>query len=56
MCRVVPISDNLAAAIDEWSEVNGGEDFVLRGLWRSKKLGKSTSSVALFNVQPGPQV
>jgi integrase len=38
--RVVPISDDLADAIDGWAKVVGGEGYVLRSLGMNRKPGK----------------
>ncbi|MEA3345174.1 MAG: tyrosine-type recombinase/integrase [Chloroflexota bacterium] len=48
--RVVPISDRLAEAIEEWCARTGGQGWVLRSLGRSKELGKSISPTELYNI------
>jgi len=48
--RVVPISDRLANAIDEWAAVAGSEGRILRSVTQGGELGKSLSSVGLFHV------
>lgn len=46
--RVVPISDSLANAIDEWANVVGGDGRILRSLDRG--IGERLSTVAIFNI------
>jgi integrase len=48
--RVVPISDRLANAIDEWAAVVGSEGRILRSITKGGEVGKSLSSVGLFNL------
>jgi integrase len=48
--RVVPISDRLANAIDEWAAAVGGEGPVLRSITKGGDIGESLSSVGLFNL------
>jgi integrase len=48
--RVVPISDRLANAIDEWAVAVGGEGPVLRSITKGGDVGESLSSVGLFNL------
>lgn len=48
--RVVPISDSLASAIDEWAKAVGCEGHVIRGLGRDRRLREQLSSVGIFNV------
>ena len=48
--RVIPISDRLANAISDWGGVVGGQGRILRSLGRSKELGESMSTVALYNL------
>ena len=48
--RTVPISDKLAAMIDAWSEVIGGEGRVLRSLGRNRALGDSLSTTAVYHL------
>jgi integrase len=48
--RVVPISDSLANAIDQWSKVVGGKGHVLRALGMNREPGESMTAVAIFNV------
>jgi len=48
--RVVPISDRLANAIDEWAAVAGGEGCILRSITKGGEVGASLSSVGVFNL------
>jgi integrase len=48
--RVVPISDRLAAEIDAWSAVVGGEGYILRSVKQSGAIGAKLSPVGLFNI------
>lgn len=48
--RVVPISDRLANAIDDWAGVVGNEGRILRSLGRNRKPGDSMSTTALYNL------
>ncbi|MEA3222537.1 MAG: site-specific integrase [Thermodesulfobacteriota bacterium] len=50
--RVVPISDDLANAIDDWSTVLsvGEQEHILRSLGRNKKPGESMSTTAIYNL------
>lgn len=48
--RAVPISDALAAAIDAWGAVVGGEGRILRSFDRRKELRDGISEVALFHI------
>jgi len=48
--RVVPISDRLANALDEWGKRVGHEGRIVRSLGRSREPKGSTSPVAIFNV------
>lgn len=48
--RLVPISDRLAAALDQWAGVVGRAGFVLRSLGMSRSPGESISGVAIFNL------
>lgn len=48
--RTVPVSDALAAAIDAWSVVVGGEGRILRSLNQRKELRDDMSAVALFYI------
>jgi integrase len=48
--RVVPISDRLAAAIEAWSRLVGGDGPILRALGRNGEAGASLSGVGLFYI------
>jgi integrase len=48
--RVVPISDDLADAIDGWAKVVGGEGYVLRSLGMNRKPGESISGQGVFDI------
>ena len=48
--RVVPISDDLANAIDTWGERVGHEGPILRSLGMNREPGESISAVALFGI------
>jgi len=48
--RVVPIRDSLANALDDWAGVVGGDGRILRSLGRSKRLGESISTTALYDI------
>ena len=48
--RVVPISDRLANALDEWAAVVGGAGRVVRSLGRAKELGQQMSTTAIYDV------
>jgi len=48
--RVVPVSDRLAALLDEWSAVCGGKGLVLRSVGRRGDVGESISDIALFKI------
>jgi len=47
--RVVPISDRLANAISDWGAVVG-QGRILRSLGRSKQIGDSMTTTALYNL------
>lgn len=48
--RAIPISEKLAALIDSWTAVSGGNGLVLRSVSKGGELGGSLSSVALFQI------
>lgn len=48
--RAVPISDNLAAAIDRWAAVVGGEGKILRSVNKGGTVNGSLSSSGLFGI------
>jgi len=48
--RVIPLSDALAAALDEWAHITGGAGRVLRSIDRRGELRDSISGVALFHI------
>ncbi len=48
--RIVPISDPLANALDEWSKLVGYKGRIARSLGRSRKIQDTMSPVAIFNV------
>jgi integrase len=48
--RVVPISDRLANAIDDWAPTVDGEGLILRSLGRNRIPGESLSTTALYNI------
>lgn len=48
--RVVPISDALANAIDEWAKVVGGKGRILRSLGMNREPGDSLSGQGLFEI------
>lgn len=48
--RVVPISDRLANAIDDWGLVVGSEGRILRSLGRNREPGDSISTTGLYNL------
>lgn len=48
--RVVPISEQLAAALDSWSGVVGGRGPVLRSVNQAGVIGKNLSTIALFQI------
>jgi len=48
--RVVPISDDLANAIDRWGARIGHEGKILRSLGMNREPGESISAVALFQI------
>ncbi len=48
--RVVPISDNLANAIDKWAPVVGGDGPILRSVDQAGGIGDSLSAVGLFGI------
>lgn len=48
--RVVPISDALANALDEWAGVVGGAGLILRSVTQSGEVGESLSGAALFYI------
>jgi integrase len=48
--RTVPVSDALAAALDEWSTVVGGTGHILRSLGMAQELGESISTVGIFDI------
>ena len=48
--RVVPISDTLAAAIDEWAAVVGNDGYVVRSLGMNREPGDSISSEGVGNI------
>lgn len=48
--RVVPISDRLANAIDEWAGVVGNAGPILRSVSQGGDVGESLSAVGLFHV------
>jgi integrase len=48
--RVVPISDALARAIDEWGAIVGGKGYVLRSLGMNREPGRGISSQGVFDI------
>ena len=48
--RTVPISDDLANAIDKWGARVGHSGYILRSLGMNREPGKSISAVALFLI------
>jgi integrase len=48
--RVVPISDNLANAIDQWSSVVGGDGFILRSINQTGAINGKLSASAVFEI------
>ena len=48
--RVVPISDDLANAMDQWGERIGHTGYMLRSLGMNREPGQSISAVALFQL------
>jgi integrase len=48
--RVVPISDRLANAIDDWAPTVDGGGLILRSLGRNRIPGESLSTTALYNI------
>ena len=48
--RVVPISDRLAAILDDWADITGREGLIVRSLGRGKRLGNSLSAVSIYRV------
>lgn len=48
--RVVPISDALAEAIEQWAKVVGGEGHIARSLGRKREPGESISGQGILNI------
>lgn len=48
--RVIPISDRLAALLDEWATNTGGKGLILRSVGRRGDVGDSISDIALFKI------
>jgi len=48
--RVVPISDNLANALDRWSAIVGGEGAILRSINQTGEVGGMLSASAVFEI------
>jgi integrase/recombinase XerD len=46
----VPISDKLAALLDEWATVTGREGHIVRSLGMAQDLGENLSTVAIFKI------
>lgn len=47
--RVIPISDKLAARLEEWRSITGGGR-IARSIGRGRRLGESLSAVAVFEI------
>lgn len=48
--RVVPISDKLAAALDEWKAITGGQGYIARSITKGGHLGTRISAQGIFNI------
>jgi integrase/recombinase XerD len=48
--RVVPISDALARAIDEWGAIVGGNGYILRALGMNREPGRLISGQGVFDI------
>ena len=48
--RIVPISDSLANAIDDWAKVVGSDGYILRALGMNREPTDSISEVAIFHI------
>jgi len=48
--RVVPISERLAAILDEWGEVTGRKGLIAHSLGMAQNLDQSLSAVSVFRI------
>lgn len=48
--RVVPISNSLATALDEWVRPTGGQGRIARSVSQAGKLGETISAIGIFKI------